>query len=130
MDKVKRVLTAFVVGGLFAMLGQVFMLVFAAMLGGDSPLVGPLALIALGLLGGILFIFGIYQKIEKFASYGAILPFSGLAAAVAGVYEGAKEQTGSTGAALKTAVVSLVLYVVGIGTILSVIVGVVAFYTV
>jgi hypothetical protein len=130
MNTFKPVLSAFVVGGLFSVLGQGLMVFFASALGGDSALVGPLTLVALGLIGGVLFIGGIYQKIEKIGAFGAILPFSGLAAAVAGIFAGTKAQTGSLRAAAKAAVVSLVLYIVGIGTILSVIVGVVSFFTV
>lgn len=126
----KPILSAFVVGGLFSVLGQGLMVFFASTLGGGSPLIGPLTLVALGLIGGVLFVAGIYQKIERIGAFGAILPFSGLAAAVAGIFNGTQTQTGSWGMAAKAAVVSLVLYVVGIGTILSVLVGVIAFFTV
>jgi peptidoglycan/LPS O-acetylase OafA/YrhL len=130
MNILSPILSAFIVGGLFSVLGQGLMVFFASTLGGDSPLIGPLTLVALGFIGGVLFIGGIYQKIEQIGAFGAILPFSGLAAAVAGIFTGTKAETGSWGLATKAAVVSLVLYVVGIGTILSVIVGAVAFFTV
>jgi hypothetical protein len=38
----------------------------------------------MGILGAALFSFGLYQKIEKIGGFGAIMPFCGLAAAVAG----------------------------------------------
>ena len=125
----KPILSAFGVGGIFSVLGQGIMAILSNMLGADSTFVGPLTLVVLGLIGGILFIGGIYQKIEKISVFGAMLPFSGLAAAVAGTFAGTKMQSGSSGMAFKAAV-ALVLYVVGIGTILSVIIGVVAFFTV
>ncbi|NMA68438.1 MAG: SpoVA/SpoVAEb family sporulation membrane protein [Desulfitobacterium sp.] len=127
MDKIKQILSAFIVGGLFAVLGQ-FLIVSYSSTGLQPANAGRLTLLTLGVIGGVLFILGIYQKIEKFGAYGAILPFSGLAAAVAGVYEGAKSKTGSSGEGVKAAV-SLILYVVGIGTILSTIVAIVAHYT-
>ncbi|MFA6808447.1 MAG: SpoVA/SpoVAEb family sporulation membrane protein [Eubacteriales bacterium] len=130
MNTLKPIMSAFVVGGLFSILGQGLMVLFISLLGGNSPFIGPLTLLSLGLIGAVLFIAGIYQKIEKIGAFGAILPFSGFAAAVAGVFAGTKVETGSWGSATKAAVVSLVLYVVGIGTIISIITGVVAFYTV
>lgn len=129
MNILKPILSAFVIGGILSVVGQFFIVIFASILGMSSPLVGPLALVALGLVGGILFIAGIYQKLEKIGGYGAILPFSGLAAAVAGLFVGAKAEKGSSYDGLKASL-SLIVYVIGIGTILSVIVGIVAFYTV
>lgn len=129
MNIVKPILQSFIVGGLFSILGQSLMLALGSALGQNSPFVVPLTLVSLGIIGGILFIFGIYQKIEKVGAFGAILPFCGLAAAVAGLFTGTKAETGSWNAAIKAAL-SLVVYVIGIGTILSVIVGVIAFYAV
>lgn len=129
MDTYKPIFSAFVVGGLFSILGQGLTVMFTSALGAGSGLVVPLVLLTFGVIGALLFICGIYQKIEQVGAYGAILPFCGLCAAVAGTYLGAKTQTGSSSAGTKAAV-SLILFVVGIGTIFSVIVGVVAFYTV
>mgnify|MGYP000926782770 CR=1 FL=1 len=127
MNIFKPIFSAFIVGGLLAVVGQVFMNIFIA-LGVEPGLTAPLTLVAMGVIGGGLFIVGIYQKIEKVGAFGAILPFSGFAAAVAGVFAGTKKQTNSSGKASKAAIM-LVLYVAGIGTILSFIVGAVALYT-
>lgn len=128
MNMLKQILSSFIVGGLFSVLGQGLMSLFALTLGGNSPFIVPFTLISLGLMGGMLFIGGIYQKIEKIGAFGAILPFSGLAAAVAGTFSGTKAQNGSSSAAVKAAI-SLVVLVLGTGTILSVIVGIVSFFT-
>lgn len=125
----KQIFSSFIVGGLLSVLAQGLMDFSAAALGAESPLVVPMTLTLIGLIGGLLFIAGIYQKIEKIGCFGAILPLCGLVAAVAGVFTGTKMETGSSGAASKAAV-SLVLFVLGLGTILSVLIGVVAFYTV
>lgn len=125
----KPILLSFVVGGIFSVIGQFFANLLVSALGAGHPLVDPLTLVALGLVGAVLYTSGIHQKIEKFSGYGAILPFNGLAAAVAGAFAGAKAQTGSAAAGVKAAV-WLVLYVLGIGSILAAVVGIVAFYTV
>lgn len=125
----KQIFSSFIVGGLLAILTQGLMNLSVAALGAGSPFVGPMTLLLIGLIGGLLFIAGIYQKIEKVGYFGAILPLCGLVAAVAGVFTGTKMETGSSGAAAKAAI-NLVLFVLGIGTILSMIIGVIAFYTV
>jgi len=129
MNIFKQIVSAFIVGGLFAVMGQGLMSIFAMSLGGDSVLIVPLTLVSVGLIGGVLFIAGIYQKIEKIGTFGAILPFCGLVAAIGSLYAGTKAQTGSSGAAAKAGI-QLALYVLGIGTILSIIIGAVAFFTI
>lgn len=126
---IKSVFSAFIVGGLFAVLGQGITVMLISLMGADSMLIGPLTLLVLGLIGGILYIADIYPKIEKIGAFGAILPFSGLTVAIATVFAGTKAQSGSAAAAAKAAV-SLVLYIVGTGFILCAIVGAVAFFTV
>lgn len=129
MKILKRLLPVFVIGGLFSVIGQFLANIFTSALGAGNPFIDPLTLVALGLIGAVLYIFGIHQEIEKVGGYGAILPFNGLAAAVAGAFSGAKAQSGSAAAGVKAAV-SLVLYVLGIGSVLAAIAGIVAFYTV
>ncbi len=127
MKVVKPLVIAFVVGGLLAMVGQVFFLLSVAIAGPDSLFVPFGTLVGLGLVGGILFIFGQYQKIEKFAQFGAIMPFSGLAAAVAGTLAHAKEEGKGTGGAILAAL-KLVVYVLGIGSVIAIVIAVVAFF--
>ncbi|SHN57852.1 SpoVA/SpoVAEb family sporulation membrane protein [Desulfitobacterium chlororespirans] len=125
----KQIISSFIVGGLLAVLTQGYMNFSAGVLGAQSPLVVPMTLLLIGLTGGVLFIVGIYEKIEKLGYFGAILPLCGLVAAVAGVFTGTKMETGSSGAATKSAL-NLVLFVLGLGTILSMLIGAIAFYTV
>ncbi|MEL7655266.1 MAG: hypothetical protein AAGU75_05075 [Bacillota bacterium] len=87
-----------------------------------------MTLLVFGMPGGALLISGIYQKIEKVGAFGAILPLCGLVAAIGGTYSGATINTGSTRDAVKEALL-FVLYILGSGTILAVLVGVIAFYT-
>lgn len=129
MDSIKPVFSAFIVGGLFSILGQWLLVMYTSALGANSGLIIPLVLLTFGVLGALLFICGIYQKIEKIGYYGAILPFCGLCAAVAGTFLGAKTQTGSSSAGTQAAL-ALIKFVLGIGIFLAVLVGIVAFYTV
>lgn len=104
MDAVKKLAGAFIVGGIFGLMGQVIMVLIGGILGpGYGPeLVVPLVLGVMGIIGGVLFACGLYQKIEKVGGFGAIMPFCGLAAAVAGAICGIR----GSGAPLGKAIVN------------------------
>lgn len=123
MKVLRPLVGAFVVGGLLGLLGQVFMALFGAM-GVPPQFVAPLVLVSMGLVGCGLFIANIYQKIEKIGGFGAMLPFSGFDAAIAGVSSAARTQSG-TAAAVKAGV-GLFFSVAGVGIVVSIVVGVVA----
>jgi hypothetical protein len=120
MDYAKKTAQAFLVGGLLSIMGQLFLLILTLILGADSAFVGPGTLILMGIFTLVAFPLGIYQKIEKFGGFGAMLTFSGLTGAIAGTYCQAKKETGSS---LKSALAGakLVLYVIGSGTIVALI---------
>ncbi|MGV8084004.1 MAG: SpoVA/SpoVAEb family sporulation membrane protein [Coriobacteriia bacterium] len=123
----RTVFMAFLVGGLLSVLGQLFLVIAAALVGPTSPLAVPLALVFMGLFALVTFIPGWYQKLLKVGGFGAIMPFSGLAAACAGAFCEAKAKTGSSGKAAAAAV-GLVAYVVGTGVlILAVVAAIVVF---
>lgn len=126
MTAIKQTAAAFLVGGLIAVVGQVFLNLYTMVLGPGSMFISAATLVSVGLVGAVLFVLHLYPKIEKFGGFGAIMPFSGLAAAVGGTIVGAKQEGASTGKAIKAGVM-LVVYVVGIGTVLSAIIGVIAF---
>ena len=126
MDSLKALLGSFVVGGILAMVGQAFMSLAVAILGADSFFIAAATLIGVGLVGAILFVFGIYQKIEQVGGFGAALPFSGLAAAVAGCVVRAKEDGASMGTSM-LAGVKLATWVLGTGSLIVVVIGIVAF---
>ena len=108
------------------MVGQAFMSIAVAVLGPDSFFLAATTLVGVGLVGAVLFVFGVYQKIEQVGGFGAALPFSGLAAAVAGTVVRAKEDGAAMGASM-LAGVKLAAWVLGTGSLIVVIVGVVAF---
>ena len=117
---------SFIVGGILAMVGQAFMSIAVAVLGPDSFFLAATTLVGVGLVGAVLFVFGVYQKIEQVGGFGAALPFSGLAAAVAGTVVRAKEDGAAMGASM-LAGVKLAAWVLGTGSLIVVIVGLVAF---
>ena len=78
---------AFLVGGCFGILMELLELLF---LGLGLPISAciMISLAVVGLLGSILYIFGIYQKLQNFGGCGAFLPFSGFAAGTASMIIG------------------------------------------
>lgn len=126
MDSVKALVGSFIVGEILAMVGQAFMSIAVAVLGPDSFFLAATTLVGVGLVGAVLFVFGVYQKIEQVGGFGAALPFSGLAAAVAGTVVRAKEDGAAMGASM-LAGVKLAAWVLGTGSLIVVIVGLVAF---
>lgn len=107
---------SFVVGGLFSVVGQLFMNLANMLFGIGSAMVSPFVLVCMGLLGVILFVPGWYQKIMDFGGFGAIMPFCGFACACAGEYLAEKEKGSSTWKAIGAAY-KLLAYVVGTAAI-------------
>ena len=93
----KKIASTFIVGGMIGVIGQVLFTFYISVLGPDSPLMGAFLLVSMGLIGGILFVFGIYQKLEETSGFGAMLPFSGFATAISGAIVGAKMSGASLG---------------------------------
>lgn len=127
MDVVKGCARALLVGGLLGALGQLFLVILVLIFGADSPIVGPGTLILMGVFALITFPLGIYQKITEFGGFGAMLPFSGLAAAIADGYDTTKHETGSVGKAIKAGIM-VFLTVIGTGLIVAVIVSIITFF--
>lgn len=120
----KRLAGAFLVGGCLGLAGQVFYALWQAVLGADAALAMPAALVTLGVVGGTLYVFGAYQKIEKIGAIGAAMPFSGLVSAVAGMFiEGSRDRgaVGGIAGGLK-----IFAYVLGVGSLLAAVIGAVA----
>lgn len=120
----KRLAGAFLVGGCLGLLGQAFYTLWQAVLGSGAAMAMPAALVSLGIVGGVLYVCDVYQKIEKVGAIGAAMPFSGLVSAVAGMFlQGARERgfTGGLCGGLK-----IFLYVLGVGSLLAAAVGIVA----
>lgn len=78
---------AFLVGGCFGILMELLLLLFLKL---NLPYAGSImaSLAVVGLLGSLLYVFGLYQKLEKFGGCGSYLPFSGFAAGTASMIIG------------------------------------------
>jgi hypothetical protein len=85
-------------------------------------LTGPLTLVSMGLVGGILYLPRIYDRIEQHCGFGAILPFCGFCVAIAHQVEEARLRGESIGKAIGAGL-RLVGYVVGTGAIGCFIIG-------
>ena len=116
MPNAKIYISAFLMGGFYCAIGQLFLLFW-------SPIMGPAfsmaaTLLSMGVIGVVLYITGIHQKL--------ILVFNGFACALADMYEsGAKEGGAGKGVA---ALLDLFFWVVGTGALLAIIVAVAAFF--
>lgn len=126
MNVLRMSVRALIVGGLLGALGQVFCLILGLILGADSPLVGPGTLILMGVFALITFPLGIYQKITEFGGFGAMLPFSGLAAAIADAYDTTQRATGSAASGIWQGL-KVFLTVIGIGTVFAAVIAVIVF---
>ena len=84
MKQPKSIVFSFLIGGTFALIAQAI-LAFWQMALADTPMSffsGGATLVSMGVIGCILGGFAIYQHVEEWGDFGALLPFSGFAMAV------------------------------------------------
>lgn len=84
MKPYKTVIYSFFVGGMFALIAQAILAVWQVVLA-DTPMaffMGGATLVSMGIIGCILGGLACYQYVEEWATFGALLPFSGFAMAV------------------------------------------------
>ena len=84
MKPYKTIIYSFFVGGMFALIAQAILAVWQAVLVG-TPMeffIGGATLVSMGVIGCILGGLACYQYVEEWATFGALLPFSGFAMAV------------------------------------------------
>ena len=107
----KQISNAFIIGGLFGVVGQLFIFGWTALLGQGNQLVNPLTMVTMGVLGLILFLTGIAPKLEERTTMGVTIPISGMVIAIGGVTFGVKMESGSAGTgALISVILSTVLW--------------------
>lgn len=127
MDYAKALGGAFVAGGLFGILGQLLAMAawsVPALSGNETIAV----LFTMGVIGGILFATGAWDKIEKAGGMGANLAFSGLAAAAAGIVFGVSMETGSYAKGILTMLKEIVLKVLLVATAICVVIVAIVFF--
>ncbi|WP_251213027.1 SpoVA/SpoVAEb family sporulation membrane protein [Adlercreutzia murintestinalis] len=84
MKPYKTIIYSFFVGGMFALIAQAILAVWQVVLA-DTPMaffMGGATLVSMGIIGCILGGLACYQYVEEWATFGALLPFSGFAMAV------------------------------------------------
>lgn len=80
----KTIIYSFLVGGVFALIAQTLVSFWTVVLTG-TPMqffIGGSTLISMGIIGCILGGMAVYQRVEEWATFGSLLPFSGFAMAV------------------------------------------------
>lgn len=95
--------------------------------GGDSPFMGFAVLVSMGVIGVIMFVSGLHQKLAPKAGFGLILPFNGFCAAISDAYVAASREAGNGAAGVKAAL-GLVAYVLGWGCLCILIIAVIVFF--
>lgn len=123
----KKLLYAFLIGGAFSVIGQLFIFGWTAVLGAGNALINPLTMVTMGVLGLILFVTGTAPKLENLTTMGVTIPISGMVIAIGGVTMGAKMETGSPSAAAKAGA-GLPLRVLGTGALISVILSAILWF--
>ena len=123
----KNILYAFIIGGAFSIVGQLFIFGWTALLGAGNALVNPLTMVTMGVLGLALFLTGIASRLEKLTTMGVTIPISGMVVAIGGVTFGTRMETGSAAAAAKAGA-GLPLRVLGTGALVSVIISALLFF--
>ena len=84
MKPYKTVIYSFFVGGVFALIAQAILAFWQVVLADTamSFFIGGATLISMGVIGCVLGGLACYQYVEEWATFGALLPFSGFAMAV------------------------------------------------
>ncbi|MBP3867061.1 MAG: SpoVA/SpoVAEb family sporulation membrane protein, partial [Eggerthellaceae bacterium] len=123
----KNLLYAFLIGGLFGVIGQLFIFCWTAVLGAGNALVNPLTMVTMGVLGLVMFVTGVAPKLEEKTTMGVTIPISGMVVAIGGVTMGAKMETGSPAAAAKAGA-GLPLRVLGTGAAISVVLSAILWF--
>jgi hypothetical protein len=125
MKTAQKIAMAFIIGGALAVVGQLLATLLVAIFGAEFALLGPLTLVCIGIFGGVLYLLGLYPKLEKWGEFGAFLPFSGFCVAIANMTEHVKSESGSASAGA-AAGAKLMLYVGGFGILICVIIALLA----
>lgn len=129
MDTVKQLGWSFLVGGLIALVAEVILVLVCLTPLYEMGFHTVASLLLLGIMGGILFVVGVYPKLEEKAGIGAIMPISGLMSAVSGMFCGAFKETGSKRKAAFAVLINLMGKVVLLAIVISAVIGSIYYFT-
>ena len=107
MKACKTYVLSFLMGGFYCAIGQLFLMLWVSVLGPASPYNMAATLLSMGVVGVVLFVAGIHQKLAEKTGWGSI--------------------EGGAGKGV-LALLDLFLWVVGTGALLAIIVAVAAFF--
>ena len=126
MRACKPYVLSFLMGGAYCLIGQIFFTLWSPIMGPSYTM--PATLLSMGVVGVILFIAGIHQKLAEHTGWGSILVFNGFACALASEFEEGAKEGGTKEGAIR--LLDLFLWVVGTGALLAIIVAVAAYFMV
>ncbi|MCD8315901.1 MAG: SpoVA/SpoVAEb family sporulation membrane protein [Eggerthellaceae bacterium] len=126
MKQSKPYILAFVTGGIFCAIGQIFLLIWTALLGEESPFIICMTLLSMGVLGIVLFVTGLHQKIAEATGWGTILTFNGFGCALSAAYEDGAKKGGAKRGWIE--LLDVFIWVEGVGVVLAIIVGIAYFF--
>jgi hypothetical protein len=124
----QKLIGAFVVGGLIAVVAQVIMMV-VGMLMPTPDLVPPATLVILGLVGMALVLTGNYEKLNEVGGFGAGIMFCGLVDAVAGVFMGGAMSEGGKASGGVKAAIKFAVAILGSLSVVGIVLGIVFAHT-
>jgi|GEM_PF-806527 len=110
----------FLVGGIYAVIGQIIYTFVAPLVGESMAIIATLPM--LGIVAIIMYVPGWHHRLAKVSGFGSILPLNGFACGVADAYQGGYRQGGS--AAGFKAVVKMFVGVVVVGSLIDMALGV------
>lgn len=128
-EKGKQIAWAFLVAGVLCLVGEAILVAVCFTPLYEMGFHSVVALLVFGIFGGILFLVGIYPKLEEKAGIGAIMPLSGLMASVAGMFCGMAEETGSKSKAARGVLIELMGKVILLSIVIASIVSAVYYFS-
>ena len=118
---IQKALKAGLFGGCIGLVGQAFIALISGFIQ-DPMLATIIAMLIFGLVSAVIIATGLYDKIAAFAGFGADQPLCGLMYGATGIAAGTKASGAPAGKAVIAGFVK-VMIIVGIGFVLSAILG-------
>lgn len=114
---------AFLFAGCVGLLGEILNTVLGAVFSsGPAEIAVVLTLLLMGVVGMILVLCGVYQKIEDKAEMGIMGTFVGFVPAAANMFMGLKKETGKSGAAFGKTMGGLCLMIL-VGCVIALVIS-------
>lgn len=129
MTRIKELAWSFLIGGALCLVGEIILVAVCFTPLYEMGFQAVTSLLLLGIFGGILFVFGVYQKLEQKGGMGAVMPLSGLMAAIAGMFCEVSQQLDSKGKAAFLVLRDLMAKVILLSITLSAVISAVYYFS-